>query len=340
MVLREGVSLHDDRRAGLAIVAGRGNGHQVTASHMHQTRRPTRSTAARRARDQDQDWRPASPPVVAPPASGHRLPRGAVRAILVRASAAASSSSSRLAVSLDFCFRNALQCNALRTGRKNWDLFQVRRAPRGQPESCSNPRYSRGQWAVFACSIASIIAPWRSSFAHLHRPWRAIVVTDLELLLSPLTGHRLRHRRVGDCTRCELIGRLSCRQADREKRGLKHQLLLRSEHGKRKCRCRWHVTTGGGNSALSSIPVGCIACSVTRLGRRASGGRPRWGCPRDALRSTRSADHTRSLCALLAPYQTGAQQLARRTWHQTRRSEVGVMAPGVSAARRVDKTRL
>jgi hypothetical protein len=33
---------------GLAMVIGRGNGHQITASHLRQTRRPIRSISARR----------------------------------------------------------------------------------------------------------------------------------------------------------------------------------------------------------------------------------------------------------------------------------------------------
>src|SRR5262249_28077942 len=90
--------------AGLAVVTGRGNGHHVTASHLHQTRRPTQSTAARRARDRDRDWRPASPPVVEPPVSGHRLPKDAIHVIPGRASAAAASSSFRRAPSLDLSF--------------------------------------------------------------------------------------------------------------------------------------------------------------------------------------------------------------------------------------------
>src|SRR5712672_1000410 len=96
MVLRKGVSLDDDRRTGLAIVTGRGDGHQITASHLRQTRRPIRSISTRRARDPGRGRRPASPPVVAPPASGGRQRRDATRADPVRAAAAASSSSFRL----------------------------------------------------------------------------------------------------------------------------------------------------------------------------------------------------------------------------------------------------
>src|SRR5436309_9773556 len=96
MALRESVSLHDDSWAGLAIVTGRGNHHHVTALHLHQTLRPSRSTPARRVRDQDRDGRPVSPPVVAPPASGHWLRRDAILAIPLRAAAAASSSFFRL----------------------------------------------------------------------------------------------------------------------------------------------------------------------------------------------------------------------------------------------------
>src|SRR5712671_4002289 len=97
MVLRKGISLHDNGGTGLAIVTGRRNGHQITASHLHQTRRPIRSTSLRRARDPGRGWRPVSPPVVAPPASAGRQRRDATRAALERAAAAASSSSSRLA---------------------------------------------------------------------------------------------------------------------------------------------------------------------------------------------------------------------------------------------------
>jgi hypothetical protein len=92
VVLRKGIGLYDDRRTGLTIVTGCRNGHQVTASHLRQTRRPLRSISARRARDPVRGRRPALPPFAGPPASGGRRRRDATRADSVRAAAASSSS--------------------------------------------------------------------------------------------------------------------------------------------------------------------------------------------------------------------------------------------------------
>ncbi len=118
MILREGVGLHDDRRTRLAIVTGRGNGHQITASHLHQTRKPIRSISKRRVRDPDRGRRLALLLVVALPASGGRQPRGATRADPVCVAAAASSSSSRPLPPWTLPTCNALQRNALQVGRQ------------------------------------------------------------------------------------------------------------------------------------------------------------------------------------------------------------------------------
>src|SRR6266567_1831017 len=151
MVLRKGVSLHDNGRTGLAIVTGRGNGHQITASHLRQTRRPIRSISARRARDPGRGRRPASPPVVGPPASGGRQRRDATRADPVRGAAAASSSSFRLAPPWTSPSVTHDSVTRYKPGGKGPGLAnvrtresQARRAPRtpsGDAEGCSKLGY-------------------------------------------------------------------------------------------------------------------------------------------------------------------------------------------------------
>ena len=120
MVLREGVGLHDDRWTRFAIITGRGNSHQITASHLHQTRTrrfdPFQRVAAR---NPGRGWRPVSPLVVALPASGDRQRQGAARADPVRGAAAASSSSSP---PLPLW---ALQVQRQRRGRGSCWLFTV-----------------------------------------------------------------------------------------------------------------------------------------------------------------------------------------------------------------------
>src|SRR6185312_2109099 len=64
VALRQGVRLHDDGWPGLAIVAGRGNGDDITALHRHRIRRPLRSMSGRPARDLDRARLPASPRAV------------------------------------------------------------------------------------------------------------------------------------------------------------------------------------------------------------------------------------------------------------------------------------
>src|ERR1700680_451178 len=99
MVLRKGVRLDDDGRTGLAGVTRRGDDHHITALHLHQIRRLSRSIATLPARGQRRDRQPASQFVVSLPASGRRQPRDAARADVVRAFAAASFSSFRRAAS-------------------------------------------------------------------------------------------------------------------------------------------------------------------------------------------------------------------------------------------------
>lgn len=93
------LSLHNDGRAGLAIVTSRRDGHQISASHRRRTRRPIPSIAGRRAHDPGRGRRPALRPVVGRRASEVRNDEAQLAETPVRASAAASSSSVRLALS-------------------------------------------------------------------------------------------------------------------------------------------------------------------------------------------------------------------------------------------------
>ncbi len=165
MVLREGVRLYDDRRAGLAIVTRRGNSHHVTALHQRQTRRRTRSTAKRRARDQGRDRRPASPPVVALPASGRRPLRDAVRAGPARASVAASSSSSRLAPPRASPFVTRYYVTRYKpAGKGQVSRFPSPRRAFGQSRRCSKFRLFRRTMACVLRVLSHfIIVPRRSN---------------------------------------------------------------------------------------------------------------------------------------------------------------------------------